>query len=67
MTAREKEIAGIKAAEREAGSTPYNVNAARQSPFGAGVGFTWSNDAEAAVRNLADATEDHLITMVRSW
>ena len=66
MSAREKEMADIRAAEREAGSVPYNVNAARQSPFGAGVGLKWSSDTEAAVRNLADATEDHLITMVSS-
>ncbi len=33
MSAREKEMADIKAAEREAGSALYNVNAARQSPF----------------------------------
>ncbi len=64
MSAREKEMADIKAAEREAGSALYNVNAARQSPFGTGVGLKWSNEAEAAVRNLADATEDHLITIV---
>jgi twinfilin-like protein len=66
MSAREKEIADIKAAEREAGSTTYNVNAARQSPFGTGVGLKWSSDAETAVRNLADATENYLITMVSS-
>jgi twinfilin-like protein len=66
MSAREKEMAGIKAAEREAGSTPYNVKAARQSPFGTGLGLKWSSDAEAAVRNLANATEDQLITMVNS-
>jgi twinfilin-like protein len=64
MSAREKEMADIKAAEREAGSALYNVNAARQSPFGTGVGLKWSNEAEAAVRDLADATEDHLITIV---
>jgi twinfilin len=66
MSAREKELANIKAAEREVGSTPYSVNAARQSPFGTGVGLKWSDDTEAAVRNLANATEDCLITMVSS-
>lgn len=64
MSAREKEMADIKAAEREAGNAPYNVNAARQSPFGATLGLKWSGDVEAAVRNLAEATEDHLVTMV---
>jgi twinfilin-like protein len=53
MSTGEKEMADIKAAEREGGSTPYNVNAARQSPFATGVGLKWSSDAEAAVRNLA--------------
>lgn len=64
MSAKEKEMVDIKAAEREAGSVPYNANAAKQSPFGAGVGLKWSNEVEAAVRNLADALEDHLVTMV---
>ncbi|KAF8478603.1 actin depolymerizing protein [Russula ochroleuca] len=65
MSAWEKEIADIKAAEREAGGTPYNANAARQSPFafGTSVGLKWSDDVEAAVRNLAEATGDHLVTM----
>ncbi|KAH9063356.1 actin depolymerizing protein [Lactarius vividus] len=61
MNAREKEMADIKAAEREAGGTPHNVNAARTSPFGASVGLKWSSDVEAAVRDLADATEDHVV------
>ena len=64
MSAREKEMADIKTAEREASGAPYNVNAARQSPFGAGVGLKWSSDAEAAVRGLADVTEDHIVTIV---
>lgn len=63
MSARERELADIRAAEREAGSAPYNANAARKSPFGTGVGLKWSDAAEVAVRNLAEATEDHLITM----
>ena len=64
MSAWEKEIADIKTSEREAGSAPYNANAARQSPFGTGVGLKWSNDVEAAVRDLAEATGDNLVTMV---
>jgi len=64
LSAREKEMADIKAAEREVGNAPYNANAARQSPFGTTVGLKWSDDVEAAVRNLAEATEDHLVTMV---
>lgn len=63
MSARERELADIRVAEREAGSAPYSANAARNSPFGAGVGLKWSDAAEVAVRNLAEATEDHLITM----
>ena len=63
MSARERELADIRAAEREAGSAPYNANAARKSPFGTGVGLKWSDAAEVAVRNLAEATEDHLIIM----
>ena len=64
MNAREKEIADIKAAEREAGCTPNTVNAARTSPFGAGVGLKWSSDVEAAVRDLQYATEDLVVTIV---
>ncbi len=65
LSAREKEMADIKAAEREAGNAPYNANAnaARQSPFGT-VGLKWSDDVEAAVRNLAEITEDHLVIIV---
>ncbi|KAH9180631.1 actin depolymerizing protein [Lactarius sanguifluus] len=63
MNAREKEMADIKAAEREAGGTLHNVNAARTSPFGASVGLKWSSSVEAAVRDLADATEDHVVTI----
>jgi len=63
MSAREKEMAGIKAAEREAGSAPYNSGAARKSPFGTGVGLRWSSEVEAAVRDLVDVTGDHLVTM----
>ena len=66
MNAREKEMANIKAAEREAGGTPHNLNAARTSPFGASVGLKWTSDAEAAIRDLADATEDHVVTIVSS-
>jgi twinfilin-like protein len=66
LSAREQEMADIKAAEREAGGTPYNANAARQSPFGTTVGLKWSNDLEEAVRNLAEATDDHLVTIVSS-
>jgi twinfilin-like protein len=64
LSAREKEMADIKAAEREAGNAPYNANAARKSPFGTSVGLKWSDDVEAAVRDLGEATEDHLVTMV---
>jgi len=63
MNAREKEIADIKAAEREAGGTPHTVNAARTSPFGAGVGLKWSSEVEAAVRDLPYATEDFVVTI----
>ncbi|KAI0273714.1 actin depolymerizing protein [Gloeopeniophorella convolvens] len=63
MSEREKEIANIKAAEREAGGTPYNASGPRQSPFGSGVGLKWSSDVETAVRSLADATEDSLVTI----
>jgi twinfilin-like protein len=67
MSAKEREMADIKAAEREAGSLPYNANAVRQSPFGAGVGLKWSNDVQDAIRNLADATENHLVTVVSTY
>ena len=64
MNAKEKEMIDIKAAEREAGGAPYNLNAARTSPFGASVGLQWSSNVEAAVRDLADATEDRVVTIV---
>jgi len=63
MNAREREIADIKAAEREAGGALHTVNAARTSPFGAGVGLKWSSEVEAAVRDLPRATEDLVVTV----
>jgi twinfilin len=66
MSAREKEMADIKAAERQAGGTTYQGSSARSSPFGTGVGLAWAEDAQNAVKALADANEDAIVTMVRA-
>ncbi|KAI0065422.1 actin depolymerizing protein [Artomyces pyxidatus] len=63
MSAREKEMAEVKAAERQAGGAAYEGSRARHSPFGTGVGLSWSQDSENAVKALADATEDRLVVL----
>ncbi|KAI0035941.1 hypothetical protein K488DRAFT_42223 [Vararia minispora EC-137] len=63
MSAREKEMADIKAAERQAGGSAYQGSASRSSPFGTGVGLNWAPDAEEALKNLAEVSEDTILTL----
>ncbi|KZT11309.1 actin depolymerizing protein [Laetiporus sulphureus 93-53] len=52
MSAREKEMEAVKAAEREAGAGGYEGSRARQNHIGQGVGLKWHEEAENAVREL---------------
>ncbi|KAI0054174.1 actin depolymerizing protein [Auriscalpium vulgare] len=63
MSAREKEMAEVKEAERQAGGTAYQGSRARSSPFGTGVGLSWSDEVKSAVEALAEASEDRLVTL----
>ena len=65
MSAREKEIADVKAAERQAGGSAYQGSSARSSPYGTGVGLNWAPEVEHAVKGLAETLEDTVVTLVR--
>ncbi|KAL4075398.1 hypothetical protein V8B97DRAFT_1575866 [Scleroderma yunnanense] len=63
LSAREQEIADIKAAEREAGVV-YEGSRARQNHLGQGkVGYQWSSEAEDAVRRLGNSEGNHLVVL----
>ncbi|KAI0320087.1 actin depolymerizing protein [Amylostereum chailletii] len=60
MTAREKEIEDVKAAERQAGgSASRNQN----SPFSAAIGYKWTPEVESAIAGLADKSEDSVVVL----
>jgi twinfilin len=67
MTAREKELADIKEAERAAGGSAYQGSGARQSPFSGldNKGFKWSDEAEYAVLQLGKSEGPLLVVIVR--
>ncbi|KAH0830339.1 hypothetical protein J3R83DRAFT_1731 [Lanmaoa asiatica] len=63
LSAREQEIADIKAAEREAGAT-YEGSRARQNHLGnQEVGYTWVEDAREAVRELRAGEGSRLVIL----
>lgn len=66
MSAREKEIEEVKAAEREAGGRNYEGSRARQNHIGQGVFLHWSPEAEEAIKDLAAADDSRLVVLV-SW
>ncbi|KAH8833968.1 hypothetical protein DL96DRAFT_1666909 [Flagelloscypha sp. PMI_526] len=53
MSSREQELADIREAEREAGSS-YQGMRARASHVGTGVGLNWSEPVAAAIKALSD-------------
>lgn len=64
MSAREQEIADIRAAEREAGVV-YEGSRAKQNHLGQGtVGYQWSPEAEDAVKRLGDSEGNHVVVLV---
>ncbi|KIJ17140.1 hypothetical protein PAXINDRAFT_167919 [Paxillus involutus ATCC 200175] len=63
LSAREKEMADIKAAEREAGAT-YEGSRARQNHLGnQEVGYEWPEQAEDAVRELRAGEGSRLVVL----
>jgi len=64
MSDREKEMAAIKAAEREAGGAHYEGSRARRNPLGsAAMGLQWEEGAENALKELAEGQEGHLVVL----
>ncbi|KAH8106779.1 actin depolymerizing protein [Cristinia sonorae] len=64
MSEREKEMAAVKAAEREAGGLHYEGSQARRNPLGStAMGFKWEEKAEEALKDLASSEEGHLVVL----
>lgn len=66
MSAREKEMEEVKAAEREAGGRSYEGSRARQNHIGQGVFLKWSPEAEEAIKDLITAGDSRLVVLVSS-
>ncbi|KAG2120031.1 actin depolymerizing protein [Suillus clintonianus] len=62
LSAREQEIANIKAAEREAGNS-YEGSNARKNHIGQRVGLSWSSDAEDAVKGLGSRDDSRIVIL----
>ncbi|CDO72895.1 hypothetical protein BN946_scf185002.g80 [Trametes cinnabarina] len=63
MSAREKEMEAVKAAEREAGGRSYEGSRARQNHVRQGVGLKWSNEAQDAIKDLGAAEDSRLVVL----
>ena len=64
LSAREKEIADVKAAEREAGAS-YEGSRGRQNHLGnQEIGYTWSEDAREAVGEMRTGEGSQLVILV---
>ncbi|RPD66332.1 actin depolymerizing protein [Lentinus tigrinus ALCF2SS1-7] len=61
MSAWEKEMEEVKAAEREAGGRSYEGSQARQNHVGQGVSLKWSPEVEEAVKELGATEESRLV------
>ncbi|TFY83243.1 hypothetical protein EWM64_g771 [Hericium alpestre] len=59
MTAREKEMEELKAAERKGGGA-YAGNRARINHVGQAVGYVWPPEVEDAIKELASGSDDRL-------
>lgn len=64
MSAREKEMAAVKAAERQAGGSQYEGSRARQNHVGQGVGLKWTEDVENAVQELGHGEGSAIVVLV---
>lgn len=63
LSAREAEMAGVRAAERAAGATSYEGMRAKKSHMGA-IGLKWTEEAESAVKALADAGAESALVLL---
>lgn len=67
MSEREKEMAAVKAAEREAGGFNYEGSRARRNPLGStAMGYKWDPLAEDAMTEFANAEDARLVILVSS-
>lgn len=64
LSAREQEMADIRAAERSTAPT-YEGSRARTSIVGTGVGLDWTAEVESAVEDLGKGEEDAIVVIVR--
>lgn len=62
LSAREQEMANIKAAEREAGNS-YEGSNARKNHIGQRVGLSWSSEAEDAVKGLGSRNASRIVIL----
>ncbi|KAI0332117.1 actin depolymerizing protein [Cubamyces sp. BRFM 1775] len=63
MSAREKEMEEVKAAEREAGGRSYEGSRARQNHVGQGVGLKWSDEAQKAIEDMGASEDSRLVVL----
>ncbi|THV07942.1 actin depolymerizing protein [Dendrothele bispora CBS 962.96] len=64
LSAREKELEDIKAAERESGTnTPYEGARRTASPLVTGHGLNWSEEVEQAVKSLGEEEEEKVLVV----
>ncbi|OBZ69233.1 Twinfilin-1 [Grifola frondosa] len=61
MSAREKEMEEVKAAEREAGGRLLDGSQARKNHIGTRVGLGWAEDVENAVKELGSEDGSRLV------
>ena len=64
MSAREKEMEEVKAAERDTGGRIYEGSRARASHAGERLSMEWSPEVEEAVSELGAADDTRLVIMV---
>ena len=65
LSVREAELASIRAAEKAAGLDAYKGASERKSHVGA-VGLTWTDEVEAALKELAEeSSQNTLVLLVR--
>lgn len=64
MSQREKDLAEMAEAERQAADAYQGSNARKSHLSGAVVGFTWSPDVEEALKQLAVEESSKLLVVV---
>ncbi|KAI0727196.1 actin depolymerizing protein [Fomitopsis betulina] len=63
MSAREKEMEAVKAAERQAGGYSFEGSNARRSHVASGIGLKWAHEADNAVKELASGSGISLVVL----